>query len=404
MAAPQGGMLWAVPALYLTATLAATAMMSPVAAFVAGPPGSARSSPPVAELRMQRLGSRGGAQAGFRQGSVTGSRTLSRGAPLLESDASRFWVNPFPLKPYTVERETVARQVDKDIFVFEQEHGFANVSVNIRMTVVRLSDGGLWVHAPVAPTAQCVEMVKTLGEVKHIVLPTTGLEHKTFMGPFVKAFPQAKAYVAPGQWSWPIDVPLGFEAEVLRDMDPAVPWAKEIEQKIVYAEVGIGKCSEVAFFHKKSSTLLVTDAVIYIPPGAPDILRSYREESAMEFEKWKKSALMACFLGAPYTPSFDAIAGKVFVSPVVRTFIYERTVDETSEWVKRIAQWRFNKIIPAHLDAPIAAGPAEFLAAFEFLERPTANPLPSGDMRPLNAISKLLTLTGLVPPRAADMV
>merc|ERR1712147_258199 len=98
----------------------------------------------------------------------------------------------------------------------------------------------------------------------------------------------------------------------------------------------------------------------------------------------------------------DAIAGKVFVSPVVRTFIYERTVDETSEWVKRIAQWRFNKIIPAHLDAPIAAGPAEFLAAFEFLERPTANPLPSGDMRPLNAISKLLTLTGLVPPRAAD--
>ena len=119
----------------------------------------------------------------------------------------------------------------------------------------------------------------------------------------------------------------------------------------------------------------------------------------MEFEKWKKSALMACFLGAPYTPSFDAIAGKVFVSPVVRTFIYERTVDETSEWVKRIAQWRFNKIIPAHLDAPIAAGPAEFLAAFEFLERPTANPLPSGDMRPLNAISKLLTLTGLVPPR-----
>ena len=163
MAAPQGGMLWAVPALYLTATLAATALMSPVAAFVAGPPGSARSSPPFAELRMQRLGSRGGAQAGFRQGSMTGSRTLSRGAPLLESDASRFWVNPFPLKPYTVERETVARQVDKDIFVFEQEHGFANVSVNIRMTVVRLSDGGLWVHAPVAPTAQCETAWTTSG-------------------------------------------------------------------------------------------------------------------------------------------------------------------------------------------------------------------------------------------------
>ena len=38
-----------------------------------------------------------------------------------------------------------------------------------------------------------------------------------------------------------------------------------------------------------------------------------------------------------------------------------------------------------------------------FLENPEANKLPEGDMRPLNAISKLLTVTGLVPPRAADM-
>ena len=71
--------------------------------------------------------------------------------------------------------------------------------------------------------------------------------------------------------------------------------------------------------------------------------------------------------------------------------------------MQRIAQWRFNKIIPAHLDAPIKAGPKEFLQAFEFLDNPTSNPLPQGDMRPLNAISNLLTVTGLVPPRAADL-
>jgi len=223
------------------------------------------------------------------------------------------------------------------------------------------------------------------------------------MKPFLKKFPTAKAYVAPGQWSWPIDLPLGFEAEVLKDMDTTVPWASEIEQKVVYAQVGIGKCSEVAFFHKKSRTLLVTDAVIYIPPKAPEILKAYRAEEELEFKKWEKATLMACFLGAPYTPSFNDIAGKVFVSPVVRTFIYERTVVETREWVNRIAKWRFNKIIPAHLDAPIKAGPAEFLQAFEFLDSPQGNPLPQGDMRPLNAISKLLTVTGLIPPRAADL-
>jgi hypothetical protein len=104
------------------------------------------------------------------------------------------------------------------------------------------------------------------------------------MGPFIKKFPRAKAYVAPGQWSWPVDLPLGFDAEVLIDMDTSVPWAKEIEQKVCYAEVGIGKCSEVAFFHKKSSTLLVTDAVIFIPPEAPEILKAYREEEMQEFK------------------------------------------------------------------------------------------------------------------------
>jgi len=399
------------PAARLVLAALVVAGAAPALGFIAPAAGAGRAVASL-DLRMQRIGSNQGAGAGFRggaiatpgrQGSARGRQGSLNGAPVLESGKSRFWVNPFPLKPYTVERETVARQVDPNIFLFEQEHGFANVSVNIRMTVVRLSDGGLWVHAPVAPTDQCVDMVKSLGEVKYIVLPTTGLEHKTFMGPFVKKFPQAKAYVAPGQWSWPVDVPLGFDAEVLQDMDTTVPWASEIEQKVVYAQVGIGKCSEVAFFHKKSSTLLVTDAVIFIPPSAPEILRAYREEEMVEFKKWEKSALMACFLGPPYTPSFDAIAGKVFVSPVVRTFIYERTVEETKEWVNRVAAWKFNKIIPAHLDAPIKAGPSQFREAFEFLDTPTGNPLPQGDMGPLNAISKLLTLTKLVPPRAADL-
>lgn len=317
------------------------------------------------------------------------------------SSKSRFYANPFPLKPYVPERKTVVRKIDEDIFAFEQEHGFANVSVNIRMTVVRLEDGGLWVHAPVAPTDECIAMVKSLGDVKYIVLPTTGLEHKLFMAPFVKKFPNAKNYVAPGQWSWPVDLPLSFRVDgVLEDGDTNTPWAKEIEQKVVSVAVGIGKCSEAAFLHKRTRTLLVTDAVIYIPPDAPEILAAYREEE----NKWQKSALMACFLGPPYVPSFDDIAGKVFVSPVVRTFIYERSVDAHLAWVKDIAAWNFNSIIPAHLDAPIRAGPKDFLAAFDFLVDPAKNPLPAGDMRPLNAISKLLSLTGLVPPRAADKV
>lgn len=45
------------------------------------------------------------------------------------------------------------------------------------MTVVRLKNGDLWVHDPVAPTAECLRLVNELGPVKHIVLATTGDAH-----------------------------------------------------------------------------------------------------------------------------------------------------------------------------------------------------------------------------------
>ena len=50
------------------------------------------------------------------------------------------------------------------------------------MTVVALKDGGLWVHSPVAPTVECVRLLRELedkyGDVKYIVLPTYAVEHK----------------------------------------------------------------------------------------------------------------------------------------------------------------------------------------------------------------------------------
>lgn len=86
----------------------------------------------------------------------------------------------------------------------------SNVTINTRMTVIRLSSGGLWVHAPIAPTQECLEMVRSLGEVEHIVLPTFAIEHKVFFGPFARNFPNASLWVAPKQWSFPLNLPLSF--------------------------------------------------------------------------------------------------------------------------------------------------------------------------------------------------
>ena len=48
-------------------------------------------------------------------------------------------------------------------------------------------------HSPIAPTPECVQLVKDLdAPVEHIILPTYAYEHKAFVGPFSRAFPKAK--------------------------------------------------------------------------------------------------------------------------------------------------------------------------------------------------------------------
>ena len=73
-------------------------------------------------------------------------------------------------------------------------------------------------------------------------------------------------WAAPDQWSWPINLPPPFRIDgILKDGDPTAPWYDEIEQALFRPPcIGIGPANEVAFFHKASATLLVTDLVVYI--------------------------------------------------------------------------------------------------------------------------------------------
>lgn len=125
-----------------------------------------------------------------------------------------FWL-AVPLYPYG-KRRTLRHEVIKDtIWTFDQLQGILYTVVPIRMTVVKLEAGGLLVYAPVAPTTECIRLVKELeakhGDVKYIILPTaSGLEHKVFVGPFARRFPNAQVFVAPNQWSFPLNLPLSW--------------------------------------------------------------------------------------------------------------------------------------------------------------------------------------------------
>ena len=75
------------------------------------------------------------------------------------------------------------------------------------------------------------------------------------------------------QWSWPINLPVQFfgifPAGVLADGGAGAPWAAEIDQKVLVSSVGIAPYVEVAFFHRRTRTLLVTDAVVSVPERPP---------------------------------------------------------------------------------------------------------------------------------------
>jgi len=277
------------------------------------------------------------------------------------------------------------------------------------MTVIKLACGALWVHAPIAPTAECLQLLRELkAPVKYIILPTFAYEHKIFVGPFSRKFPKAKVYIAPKQWSWPINLPPQFfgifPAGILEDGDTTTPWGSEIEQKVLVSSVGIGPYIEVAFFRKKSRTLLVTDAVISVPERPSELvadadlvdaatsnffirvlsgeeaeepvegvpLKPTELTSAVRDLGWRRMAMQILYIvpGNLRDPSmgFKAVANKLIVGPILKTLVFSTEPEISREWIDSICRdWKFTSIIPAHFQAPIKAGPAEFKAAFGFL-------------------------------------
>ncbi|KAH0985009.1 hypothetical protein GBA52_012186 [Prunus armeniaca] len=373
----------------------------------------------------------------------------------------RFYINftgfPFPLGPFLNRSTTRTEAVKGCIWLFEQEQalGFSSVSTNIRMTVIKLKSGGLWVHAPIAPTKECIQLLKELGApVEYIVLPTFAYEHKIFVGPFSREFPRAQVWVAPRQWSWPLNLPLEFfgifRAKTLKDDDLSTPWAYEIKQKVLSSpEVGIGPYVEVAFYHKPSRTLLVTDAVIFVPRQPPDciskesLLASAKNGLAVKLlskgkevpqepvvdnkvnrqKGWERMVLQILFLGPSNllepNASFAQMSQKLIVSPIVKTLVFSKVPEKVvRDWVDGIArEWRFKRIIPAHFAAPINASRSDLLAAFAFLDdllderyvtRPSlsllftslmgkaASYFPPDDMKTLSSLDKFLVSVGAV--------
>jgi hypothetical protein len=127
-----------------------------------------------------------------------------------------------------------------------------------RMTVVRLSNGDLFLHSPTKFDRKLADELEHLGTVRHLISPNQF--HYAHIGEWLKAFPDAVAWASPGvrRRSRARHVEIRFGRDL--DLDLPDEWRNELDQTLFPG----GYFKEFIFFHRESESLIVTDAIINI--------------------------------------------------------------------------------------------------------------------------------------------
>lgn len=149
----------------------------------------------------------------------------------------------------------MAKQISDDIWTMDgPDIVFAGASMHTRMTVVRLDDGGLWVHSPIELSDEVRAFIENIGgDVAALIAPNKF--HYMFIGPWRETYPTAKVFA---EEELAKKVPALADAEVLTSSPPAL-YARNIDQ-VVFG--GNRTFQEVVFFHKASRSLIFTDLMI----------------------------------------------------------------------------------------------------------------------------------------------
>ena len=372
------------------------------------------------------------------------------------------WWPLLPLYPYGHRRTLVRELIPDQLWSFEQLQGIFYVAVPIRMTVARVR-GGLMLYAPVAPTPELLSRLRDLeqrhGPVRSIVLPTaSGLEHKLPVPAMARAFPTAEVWVTPGQWSFPLQLPLpwlGFPANRTRVLgDQGFPHADDLEWlSLGPIDLGLGRFHELTCLHQPSGALLLTDALVAIPAEPPELFeldptpllfhardrgnQPLQDTPGQRRRGWRRLALFASFLRpealevpplpqllaeafAPgcrtprsyfglypfrwrtssdeaFTALTGAQPGRLQMAPVLERLVFPRTRSVVLRWLEQLANLsELRWVVPAHYDAPVPVGAGDLRVLLEGIQQRTWAP-DQGDWAYLAGLDALLLRSGVVP-------
>lgn len=207
-----------------------------------------------------------------------------------------------------------------------------------RMTVVRLPDGGLWCHSPIAPDVSLFAAIDALGPVRHLVSPN--LLHYAHIGEWKQRYPQATAWASPGvrERAASQGIDAGFDA----DLDDAPPpfWADTIDQLRFR---GSRVMQEIVFLHRPSASLILADLI-------------------ENFEAAKLPAPMR------WMARFGGVLDPDGKAPLDMRLTYAGHKDAAREGFARMLAWRPQRVVLAHGRCYLENATVELRRAFRWLD------------------------------------
>lgn len=143
--------------------------------------------------------------------------------------------------------------IGKNIWEYEYTHNKSLLHVRMRMVVVKLTSGGLWIYSPNPIDTTLQRRLEEIGPIEHLVAPNCF--HDLFIIGLISQFPRTTVWGAPG-----LSSKIGSTKieELGRESSQ---WCDTFEFEIIE---GMPKMNEVVFFHKLSGTLICADFVFNI--------------------------------------------------------------------------------------------------------------------------------------------
>jgi hypothetical protein len=204
------------------------------------------------------------------------------------------------------------QQLADNIWTVPTNHSFLGLHVGTRMTVVRLAGGELWLHSPVAMSADLRQELDDLGPVRHIVCPN--LYHHVYAGEAAAAYPQAMLQGPRALRRKRKDLP--FAADLSDTPHP--------DRLYDLAPIVIRGCllQETVFFHQPSRTLITADLVENFESSPHWLTRMYLKVCGLEGKiTW----------GGPYR-------------------LLYRDRQAARACIDRLLEWPFERVVIAHGD------------------------------------------------------